>query len=149
MARGQMVGGKFAWSVSSHVGPSCPNTSEDVQLVQFGYYCAARTTIGVAKLTPEEKAIMSSVVPGAPYFGSPSDPLTLSIKAHQRVHGGTQDGRISPIAGDSGWYGTGAYLMVSLSGRMMEIYPQIYPRLDKFPNCPIAVAALCRKIFNM
>ena len=149
MARGQMIGGKFGWSVSSHVGPNCPNNPEDVQLVQLGYYCAARTPIGVAKFTPQEVAILSSVVPGAPYNGSLSDPLTLSIKAHQRVHGGTQDGRISPITGESGWYGGATYLMLTLCGRMMELRPEIYPRLDKFPNCPTLIVALCRKLFNM
>jgi hypothetical protein len=149
MARGHLIDGKFAWSVSSHVGPNCPNMPEDVQLVQFGYYCAARTPTGTAKFTPEERAILNSVVPGAPYTGGPTDPLTLAIKAHQRIHGGTQDGRISPLAGQSGWYGGGTYLMIALTGRMMEFRPEIYPRLDKYPSCPPALMSLCRKMFNM
>jgi hypothetical protein len=147
MARGQMVQDKFAWSVSAHVGPYCPNNPEDVHLVQLAYYCAARTPMGVAKFTPQEVAVMSSIVPGSPYSGAASDPLTLTILAHQRVHGGTQDGRISPLSGSTGWYGTASYLLVPLCGCMMEKYPALYPRLDKFPGCPPTLVNLCHKLF--
>jgi hypothetical protein len=30
----------------------------------------------------------------------------------------------------------------------MDLCPEIYPRLDKFPSCPFAVAALCKKVFT-
>ncbi len=46
MASGIMLGENkaFFWNVDAHVGPACPNKAEDVQLVQLGYHCYARSS---------------------------------------------------------------------------------------------------------
>lgn len=142
-----LTDGHFTWNVESHVGPGCPNKSDDVQLVQFGYYCVAHLPSPPPNCTPADMAIFKAVVPGAPYSGSPSDPLTLAIKTHQRQRGGTQDGRVSPCTGASGSYGETTWMILALVGRMMDLYSQVYPRLDKCPGCPAALAAASKKTF--
>ncbi len=149
MARANILDvGKCCWNVDAHVGPGCPNKLEDVQLVQYGYYCMSRSYSLPPGLTPAEQAVIAAVVPGAPYSGSPTDPLTLAIKAHQRVRGGTQDGRVSPFTSASGYYSEQTWMIISLIGRMMNYCPNIYPRLDKGPMCPPALAAASRRIFT-
>jgi hypothetical protein len=149
MATGKMLdGGRFCFNVDSHVGPGCPNKTDDVQLVQFGYYCMTRSNYAPFGLTPAEMAIIKTVVPGAPYTGSPTDPLTLSIKAHQRARGGTQDGRVSPFTNASGFYGEQTWMIISLVVNIIIVYSELYPRLDKAPNCPPVLAATVRRMFS-
>jgi hypothetical protein len=56
MAHGMIVGAekKFAWNVDAHVGPGCPNKAENVQVVQYGYYCVGKSPKPPAGLTPAE-----------------------------------------------------------------------------------------------
>ena len=148
MATGKMLdSGKFCLNVDSHVGPGCSNKVEDVQLVQFGYYCMTRSNYAPFGLTPAEMAIIKTVVPWCLY-GSLTDPLTLSIKAHQRARGGTQDGRVSPFTSASGFYGESTWMIISLVVNIIMVYPDLYPRLDKVSNCPPALAAATRRMFS-
>lgn len=147
MARGFMLtGGVFCFNVDAHVGPGCPNKQDDVQLVQYAYYCTAQLP-PPAGATPADMAIFKSVVPGAPYNGGPNDPLTLAIRAHQRIRGGVQDGKVSPCNSPSGSYGDKTWLILGLCGRIRAKYPDIWPRIDRCPNCPPALASVCRNAF--
>lgn len=148
MASGLILnGGQFSWNVSSHVGPGCPNLPEDVQLVQFGYYSAAHLSTPPPNCTPADMAIFRSIVPGAPYFGGPTEPLSLAIRAHQRERGGTQDGRVSP-AQASGSFGEASWMILGLDYRIWSLYPNQYPRLDECPACPPALAAASKRVFS-
>lgn len=139
---------KFTWNVHARVGPRCPNRVDDVQLVQFGYHCMARDSSSLTGLKPEEIAILSTIVPGASYSGSPQDPLTLAIKAHQRLRGGAQDGNVSPIKNNEGVYGSHAWMIISLCISMMNVYPAFYPLVHKAPKCPAAFAAVVKRTFS-
>jgi len=149
MARGILLNyrGKkrFFWNVDGHVGPGCANRDEDVQLVQFGFFCMAKNPKGLVRFTAAEQAIVKSVVVGAKYSGGPSDPLTLAIRAHQRMRGGTQDGRVSPIQNLSGTYeGHQTWMIVSLSNQILDANPGQWPMLHRMEKCPPALAEVSR-----
>lgn len=148
MAHGILLGPekRFFWNVDSHVGQGCPNKPDDVQLVQFGYYCMARNP--AANLTPQEKAAYKTIVPGAPYSGAANDPLTIAIKAHQASRGGTQDGRVSPIQNASGSYGEKAWMIVPLVNNIKDVNRQVWPNIQKAHKCPSGLAAVAEKTFS-
>lgn len=147
MAHGILLGPQkiFFWNVDAHVGPGCPNKPEDVQLVQFGYYCMARNP--AANNTPQEKAAYKAVVPGAPYSGAANDPLTIAIKTHQAVRGGTQDGRVSPIQNASGSYGEKSWMIIPLVNSIKDVNRQAWPNIQRAQKCPAALAAVAERTF--
>lgn len=127
---------KFAWNVGAHVGPGCPNHVEDVQLVQLAYACG----VGKASVSIAESEIFRMVTPGAEYTGAANDPLTLAIKIHQKRRGGTQDGRISPIGAQTGFYGHHVWLLLPLNQFIStEITNGQWPRIDHHPKCTAVV----------
>jgi hypothetical protein len=148
MAKGVLFyNGRFAWNVTSHVGPGCPNKPDDVQLVQLGYYCRARNP--KAGTTPEEKATAMAVVPGAPYTGAASDPLTIAIKAHQKARGGTQDGKVSPIPGNQPAYSADmSWMIIPLSNNIYDVLRDVWPAIHKSQQCPPALAATSKAVFE-
>lgn len=140
---------RFFWNVDAHVGPGCPNRPDDVQLVQFAYYCMAQTPNGLAPFTPAEKAGIQAVVPGAQYTGAPTDPLTIAIKAHQRIRRGTQDGKVSPIQSASGHYGgTMTWMVIPLNRNIMMLHGAHWPLLHRMPKCPPDLAQVSRNCFD-
>ncbi|MBZ2186306.1 MAG: hypothetical protein K7J46_16465 [Bryobacter sp.] len=153
MASGILLNDKgrrqFFWSVDAHVGPGCPNRDEDVQLIQFGYFCMAKNPGGLNIFTPAEGAIIESVVPGAKYSGQPADPLTFAIRAHQRIRKGTQDGKVSPIQNSSGAYhGNMTWMVIPLNVQIMDANSAQWPILHKMANCPPALAQASRHCFQ-
>lgn len=147
MARGLFFSNhRFCWNVEGHVGPGCPNRPEDVQLVQFGYWCTARNP--KAGNSPSEQAAYDAVIPGAPYTGSPADPLSIAIREHQKARGGTQDGRVSPIPGNQPGYGPTSWMIVPLSNNIYDTMRDIWPCLHKSPKCPPALAAKSKIMFE-
>jgi hypothetical protein len=143
--------GKFFLNLSANVGRGQANNPEDVQIVQFGYYCITRDHN--ALMTPQGRAIFSAVQPGAPFRDVPEDPLSQAIVAHQQYKGGTQDGYISVIPNAQMQYGTGdaknyrmwAYLL----GSIHHVNKDTFPRLDRHPNCPPLVRAAMHRIFYL
>jgi len=122
---------KFFWNIEAHVGPGCPNKTEDVHLVQLGYASGVLN----AAVSYAESLIFRTVTPGAAYKGDANDPLTLAIKIHQRTRGGTQDGRVSPI-GQTGNYGTHSWMLMPINNWIRnEITNGQWPRIDHHPKC--------------
>jgi hypothetical protein len=150
MANGILMGPQFTWNIETNVGPGCPNKIEDVQLVQLGYLCKANNPKIPA--TPEEKAIYGAVVPGSAYSGSPSDPLTIAIKYHQKLRGGTQDGHVSSIKNttNGGYYsGNIAWMLLALTNNIADALGDHWPRLDKHPQCPAALKAASLRVLTV
>lgn len=137
----------FVFNISANVGPNCPNQLEDVQLVQFGYFAMAH--LGGLGLEPEMISAAKAVVVGAPYSGSPNDPLTIAIKLHERLIGGTQDGHVSVlrVAGLS-YYGTHLPMLARLQNDIRAFLKGDFPRIDKHPKCPAELAASIRRSFT-
>lgn len=134
MARGLVAqNGRFYWNVDAHVGPGCPNKVDDVQLVQFGYWCMGNNSKTPG--SPADRALFAAVVPGAIYTGSPSDPLTLAIKRHQAMRGGTQDSRISPMQANQGYN----WMISALSNNISNYLATQWPRIDRHAKCPPAL----------
>ncbi len=146
MASGFMADARFWWNVDSHVGPFCPNKIEDVQLVQLGYACKAASTKDTSP--PAAKAIFAAVVPGALYTGAANDPLSIAIRTHQKLKGGTQDGRVSPVQNSTGSYdGENLWMIQGLDNCMLDVLKSAWPRLDKHPKCPGALRAVVLRVF--
>jgi hypothetical protein len=136
MARGMVsTNGIFLWNVDAHVGQGCPNKVDDVQLVQLGYFCLAKDQ--AAGVSPQDRITLSKVVPGAAYNGSASDPLTVAIKLHQKLRGGVQDGKVSPVQPSISYN----WMLITLDASMQRTLGQYWPRLDLHPNCPAALRA--------
>ncbi|WNJ88393.1 hypothetical protein [Bosea sp. 685] len=148
MLTGQQNGiTKMLWNLTSNVGAKSPNRPDDVQLVQFGFYCMGLPT---AKLSdPSFRLIYAAVVPGAPFSTDEYDKLMLAIRGLQRSRGGVQDGHISALKQGQYTYrdasGKHGYLMETLTNNMFDGLEAssrgMWPRLDKHPKCPPLVAA--------
>ncbi|MBI5256908.1 MAG: hypothetical protein HY855_10445 [Burkholderiales bacterium] len=133
----------FYLNVDANVGVGSPNKPDDVQLVQFGYLAAAANNT----FSAADRAIFAAVVPGAPYSGAPNDPLTIAIKRHQAIRGGTQDGHVSVMTGNFTYAdktGKHSFQLVSLINNIHDFLAGGYPRLDRHPKCPPALAAQVR-----
>ncbi len=136
---------RFFWNLSANVGTKSPNKPDDVQLVQLGYACAALSPL----FSAATRAICTTVVPGAPYSGQETDPLTRAIRAHEKERGGAQDGHVSVLANltNPSYDGVHVFIIVALNVQIRKQLPGNFPRLDKHPRCPpllkAAVSAAC------
>lgn len=138
--------------MDSHVGPNCPNKPEDVQLVQFSYFCMGKNNAKTASwgFTPKEMANIRSIVPGEPYSGAYSDKLSAAIRAHQRIRGGTQDGRVSPIQSAAGVYAEGlAWMIIALCNNIEDVNASHWPLLHLMPGCPGQLATASRRTLRV
>lgn len=126
----------YYMNVDANVGERSPNKPDDVQLVQFAFTAMAAST----KFSPADRAIFGAVVPGAPYTGSPGDPLSLAIRRHQALRGGTQDGHVSSMKTTTLSYGAGDgphfFQLVSMINHIRDFTRGQYPRIDRHPKCP-------------
>ncbi len=138
----------FFWNTSADVGLNCPNRPEDAQLVHFGLVCMAK--LPAAMLSVELTKMISNLVIGAPCSGKPDDPLVMAIIAYQNEKPGLRDKKVSVLQ-------TGVYtlkgvvinaLLVRLNSAMIYRYRDIYPRIDKAPDCPPLVQAYVRKVMS-
>jgi hypothetical protein len=150
MARGMMFADHvFSWTVEAHVGAGCPNKPDDVGLVQLGYSCVAKAPSLMARFTPQEQAIIKSIVPGEHYSGSATDKLTLAIRAQQRVRGGTQDGRVSPVQNAAGMYSSShGWMITALVNNIYQVHVNQWPHLHRIPGCPAALAKVSKYTFE-
>jgi len=141
---------RFFFNIKGNVGPDSPNNLVDVQLVQFGYFAIAQNRL--PNNEPELITAAGAVVIGAPYSGAPNDPLTDAIRVDQRVSGGTQDGHVSAIhsVDGSGLYdNTHFFLLVRLVNHIRLFVRDSWPRIDKYPRCPPALAASVKESFGV
>ena len=135
MAQGAIIDKKFYWNLDANVGPGCPNKTEDVQLVQLGYFCMSNNP--KVSVPPEERAAYAAVTPGAPYTAAPDDPLTIAIKLHQKRRGTIPDGRVSSIKNSTGFYdGTSEWMIMALDNNIADALGEAWPHLNKHPRCP-------------
>ncbi len=132
----------FFWNINANVGLNSPNNPVDVELVQFGYFAAALSP----KVTPSLRPIFAAVTPGAAYTATRDDPLTVAILAHQKTRGGTQDGHVSVIKGET-YDGTHTFMLMTLVNAMRDLQPTDFPRIDKHPRCPLRVQTSVRLSF--
>lgn len=144
MASGLLQGEnkEFFWNVDAHVGPGCPNKPDDVNLVQMGFKAAGKRVTD-----PEAKAICNAVVLGAPYTGSPSDPLSVAIVYLQKRRKGLVDGRVSPCKQVGSI--AQAIDLWTLAALIIHIRTELgrdWPHLDRWPGCPPALAGASRKV---
>ena len=132
--------GRFAFNLDGHVGPGQKNVLEDVQLVQFCFYCLSKDS--TATMTPAQRQVYAAVRPGNAFSGLASDPLSIAIRTLQGAKGGTQDGIVSALPANSttSYDGGRYYRMLSflLSSAYM-ITSETWPRMDKHPVCPQAL----------
>ena len=140
-------GDKLFFNISANVGPGAPNKTEDVQLVQFGYFAATFSPT----LKPDLKRAFSAVVPGADYKGAANDPLTLAIKADQAAGTGIKDGVVSVMHGGVTYIAGGrhTFLLIPLVNDIRKLMGKDFPRLDKHAKCPAALAAGIRTLFDL
>ena len=146
------VPGQFQifFNISAAVGVNSPNDPIDVQLVQLGYACAAIN--GLNPAPPDVKAAFAKVIPGSPYSGSPSDPLSLAIAAHERIRKIAADGRVSRMRGGATFHpgpkGQEVYLLAALDNNIAEVLKRIYPRIELDPKCPAQLGAHVKQLIR-
>jgi hypothetical protein len=141
-------GDKFFFNISAAVGPNCPNKIEDFQLVQFGYFALAQNQ---GNPIPDDlRQAAAAVVPGADYDGSDDDPLTIAIRTDQQFRGGTQDGKVSRMHGQSTFYDAEhVFLLARLVNNIRVLLGATFPRIDKHPKCPPVLAASVKTVFDV
>ena len=133
------IGPRLFLNISGNVGPGSPNRPDDVQLVQLGYASLLLSPQAQGQLNQAERQAFAAVTPGAPYFGAPDDPLTLSIRAHEASRGGTQDGVVSVARAASYDGGKHTFIMIPLNNAIRDVMVRDFPRVDKHPQCPAAL----------
>lgn len=136
-------GSQFNFNLSSPVGPRQPNSTADVQLVQFGFYALAQKS---GSAGPMLKQAAAAVRPGAPYSGQPNDPLSIAIAQHQAQFGKTKDGIVSCLPANlSVSYGGGTYrTLIYLLANIADLVGDNWPMLHRHPQCPPAVRDFSR-----
>jgi hypothetical protein len=142
------AGTLFFWNIDANVGLRSPNNTDDVQLAQLGYSIMATSP----KVPPELKSAAAAVKLGVPCTGLEDDPLVRAIRAHEKTHGGTQDGYVSVIRTNNGVYhdsgGAHAFLLTAIVNNIFDAMPGDFPRIDKHPSCPAALKASVLKVMN-
>lgn len=139
------TGGLF-WNVSSDVGPGQPNKPDDVELVRFAYFLMKDNPKAISGAFVALKPVLQKVTP----TGAFDNNLLDAIRTHQRLRGGTQDGKVS-VARDNrfnkGQYdGQHSWMVFPLNNSMIDMAPNLYPRIDLHPQSGPAVTATVRKI---
>lgn len=149
MAQGIIVGNqaKFYWNIDANVGPGMPNKTEDVQLVQLAYACVATNP---KETNAEFKAAAAKVKPGDAYNGANNDPLSVVIRMHQKLRGGTQDGVVSSIKSSSGVYAASTtWMLVPLNNHIFDVMGANWPRLSRHAQCPSALREASNRVLSV
>jgi hypothetical protein len=134
------------WTIDSSVGRHASNNSvADISYIQW-YYQLAST---YAETPPERREIYSKVKVTGQCTGKDTDPLVQAILAHQKgLSHPVVDGKVSTLPGASGDVRLGAnqdaFFVLRIGARIAHMYPDAWPRLDKMPKCPPAVAEAVR-----
>jgi len=119
------------FNVSNHVGHGRTNSLEDVQLVQLMIRKIAQKPLSNTNLRNRMMKV--------PLNGKCDKDTVDAIRAIQehvrtKSPGTIVDGWISP-AGNSYLYGAGQYTIIELNSSVRKRYPNIWPRLQDFPEC--------------
>jgi len=135
--RGQM---RHGWNIGANVGARSPNNDDDVQLVQFGYFCMSKH----GDLPGNVNELIAKVPLGSKCSGSENDPLVRVIRAHEAFRGGTQDGHVSALRDSNPGYidasGQQLLILAALLNNMFdEIGGKQWPRIQDHPKCPTAL----------
>lgn len=120
------------FNVDAHVGVSCTNKAEDVLLVQFLMRKAAVRSL-------QDRPAIRQRLLRVPISGTCDDPTIDGIRAVQermreRNPGSVIDGRVSPAKASD--YGAGAWTIVTLNYTVRSDFPETWPRLHDFSDCP-------------
>jgi hypothetical protein len=133
------------FNVDNKVGKASPNGAEDVALVSF----MLKRIASSPKLGPDVKAAIVKVK-----VGVADQALTDAIAAVQRHMQAKSphqvvDGWVSkapPGATYAG--GTTGFLICQLNYELAKTHAEQWPRLDKMPECPPAVATLVKRVLH-
>ena len=124
------------FNVDSSVGQNGDNSNAiDIYLVQFLMRKVAERLLG--KWGKPRDRMLAVKVNGV------CTPVTIDgIKAFQEIlktrYPGTIVDGLAAIAPDYN-YGAGAYTIVALNTNTRKRYPELWPRLQDFPDCPGAL----------
>lgn len=126
--------------------PDNPNKPDDLELVRFGYFLMKDNPKATSGPFAALKPFLQKVAP----TGAFDNALADAIRTHQRLRGGTQDGKVS-VAKDNrfnrGRYdGVHSWIVFPLNNSMLDMAPNLYPRIDLHPQSGPAVTAAVRKI---
>ena len=119
------------FNVDGAVGaPPAQNQREDVLLVQFCFEAIGRSP------KPTTSAEVVEACRRVKVTGIIDDATISAISAFQRsgTHQNVVDGRVSPANGYL--YGNAAFSIVNLNEALQDRNVDIWPRIDKIPNCP-------------
>lgn len=102
---------------------------------------------------PEMREMIRKIDPGEPYSGAIDAPLTQAIRYHQKLRGGTQDGRVSPIVGKSTEYANAkTWMVVALNIYICSVLrsnrgdlPNYWPKLERYYRCPPTLAEVSKR----
>lgn len=126
----------YWWNLGANVGARSPNHPEDVQLVQFGYFCMLNNPRNASLLKPEERAAFAAVKIGPSCTGQENDPLVIAIRAHEKSRGGAQDGHVSVAPpGQVVYDGVHTFILNVLVTNIRVVTKTDFPRFDKHPAC--------------
>jgi hypothetical protein len=134
------------WNLSSNVGPGQPNKADDVEFVRFAYFLMKDNP----KAMTGEFVTLKPILQKVTTTGAFDNNLADAIRAHQRLRGGTQDGMISVAKTNN--FNRGLYdkqhswMVFPLNNTMIDMAPEIYPRIDLHAQSGPAVTQTVRKI---
>ena len=121
------------FNVDSSVGHKGANSSpEDILLVQFLIRKAGDSS---PNLPPHQRERMRNVAPTGVCDPETIDGIRAVQETMRESHPGTiVDGKVSPARGYR--YGAGIWTIVSLNVTIRKRFPQVWPRLQDFADCP-------------
>ena len=135
------------WNLSKDVGQGQPNQADDVEFVRFAYFLMKDNPKAmVGEFATQLKPVLQKVTP----TGAFDTALADAIRTHQRLRGGTQDGKVSVAKATN--FNRGVYdkqhtwMVFPLNNTMIDMAPNIYPRIDLHPQSGPAVTQVVRKI---
>lgn len=138
----------FRWNLSAAVGTGQPNLLDDVELVRFGYICWKQNVKYAAD--PELQTLLNELRP----MGVFDDDLARVIVMHQRIRGGTQDGKVSPANisftshNRERYDGTNTWMIIALDNNMRDMTDDYYPRIDKHLQSGPALSLVVKGILT-
>lgn len=114
------------------------NLTEDVLFIQFCFRFSADHQAGIS--TPGLLEKLNAVHPTGMIDTATIDSIRATQEVFRRHTPGTIiDGRVSPAHGYI--YGGGVWSIVNYNNILQERTKDIWPRLDKLPDCPPGLAA--------
>lgn len=153
MVKPMLAGGEpcvILWNLSHDVGPGCRNQTDDVEFVRLGYHCMGINPLFDSKIQAPGFRERCANLPTSGGF----DPdLASLIKEHQRIRGGTQDGKVSTIKNSSGVYvdmtGSHSWIIEVFNRHIRDMLQNDFPRIDKHAKAGMQLRTVARKCCNI